>query len=322
MDAERSYHKIDPCQLAAWHFEDEQLNLAFEQQSFSPKTNDAITEQLETVTADPMPFFIQANEPNGYGVLLVHGLLASPAELREYGHYLADLGYTVLGIRIQGHGTSPYALRELTNQQWYQSVQKGFSILQAYCARIFVIGFSTGGALALKLAEENPDAIIGVVAVSVPIKFVNSSFMLVPLVHNTNTFVQWMSSFEGVKPFIENSPEHPDINYHNTPIRALYELRLLIQDVEKRLPNINTPTLLIYADQDPVVAISSADTVFEKLGATQKKLHVINADNHGILMENTDNIWRLIDDFLKQQSHLVENLETQAQTQPVREIVT
>ncbi|SMG65608.1 hypothetical protein BMETH_362_0 [methanotrophic bacterial endosymbiont of Bathymodiolus sp.] len=39
-------------------------------------------------------------------------------------------------------------------------------------------------------------------------------------------------------------------------------------------------------------------------------------------MENTDNIWHLIDDFLKQQSHLVENLETQAQTQPVREIVT
>ena len=319
MAAERSYHKIDPCQLAAWHFEDEQLNLAFEEQNFSPKTNDAITEQLETVTADPAPFFIQAKEPNGYGILLVHGLLASPAELREYGHYLAQQGFTVLGIRLQGHGTSPYALRELSYQQWFQSVQKGYNILQAHCPKMFIIGFSTGGALALKLAAENLDEIVGVIAVSVPINFVNSTFMLVPFLHSTNTLVKWMSSFEGVKPFIENIPEHPDINYHDIPVRALYELRMLIQDLEKFLPDIKTPTFLIYADEDPVVAIQSAETVFEKLGATQKKLHIINADRHGILMENTDNIWSLIDDFLLP---FMEDLDIPAQTLPTGEIVS
>jgi len=322
MGAERGYSDIDPCQLAAWHFEDEQINLAFERQSFSPKTSDAITEQLETVTEDPSPFFIQAKEPNGYGILLIHGLLASPAELREYGHYLARQGYTVLGIRIQGHGTSPYALRELSYQQWFQSVKKGFNILLAHCPKIFVIGFSTGGALGLKLAAENHSEILGVVAVSVPIKFVNSSFMLVPLVHNTNTFVQWMSSFEGVKPFIENAPEHPDINYHNTPVRALYELRMLIQELEKLLPDVKVPSLLIYADQDPVVAIQSAQTVFEKLGAIDKKLHIIHADRHGILMENIDNTWCLIDDFLKQQSHLLANENLQVHSFPTREIVS
>ena len=143
--------------------------------------------------------------------------------------------------------------------------------------------------------------------------------MLVPLVHNTNTFVKWVSSFEGVKPFIENIPEHPEINYHNTPIRALYELRLLIHDIEALLPEINTPSFLIYADQDPVVSIQSADTVFEKLGSEQKKLHVIEAERHGILMENTGNIWSLIDDFLNQ--HL-ESLDVQTQPLPTREIVS
>ncbi|WP_428353569.1 alpha/beta hydrolase [Methyloprofundus sp.] len=320
LEAESNFHKMDPCQLAAWHFEDEQLNLTFEQQRFTPKTSDAITEQLESVTADPAPFFIQAKEPNGYGVLLVHGLLASPAEVRDYGHYLAQQGFTVLGIRIQGHGTSPYALRELSYQQWYQSVEKGFSILQAHCSKMFVIGFSTGGALGLKLAAEAHSEILGVIAVSVPIKFVNLNFMLVPLVHNTNTFVRWVSSFEGVKPFIENTPEHPEINYHNTPVRALYELRMLIQDLEKLLPDIKTPTLLIYADEDPVVAIQSADTVYEKLGASDKKLHIINADRHGILMENSANIWSLIDGFL--QRHLLQQADIQVQTIPIQEIVT
>ncbi|NOR79877.1 MAG: alpha/beta fold hydrolase [Methyloprofundus sp.] len=303
--ADRSYQKISPYQLASWHFEDEQLSLAFEQQLYCIEPDEQITPE-ETATADPAPFFIQPKNANGLGVLLIHGLLASPAELRDYGHYLARQGFTVLGIRIQGHGTSPNALRELSYQQWFRSVQKGFNILKAHCPQSFVIGFSTGAALGLKLAAENPDDIIGITAVSVPIKFVNTSFMLVPLLHGTNNFVKWVSSFEGVKPFVENIPEHPDINYRNTPVRALYELRLLVQEIEAVLPDIKTPTLLLYADQDPVVSIQSAEIVLEKLGAEQKKLQIIHADRHGILMENCDNIWTDIDEFLNQQYSLVQ----------------
>ena len=303
LQANFNYQTIDPCQLAAWHFEDEQLSLAIERQIYCGEENKQIMVE-ETATADPSPFFIQPKNANGLGVLLIHGLFASPAELREYGRYLSEQGYTVLGIRLQGHGTSPYALREVSYQQWLKSVHKGLNILQAYCSKLFVIGFSTGGALALKLAAESPEQIIGVVAVSVPIKFANASFMLVPLLHNSNIFVQWMSSFEGLKPFIENNSEHPDINYLNTPVRALYELRLLIQQVEESLPEIKIPSVLIYADQDPVVLVQSAEIVFNKLGSDDKNLHIINAERHGILMENSDNIWCFIDNFLTKKHQL------------------
>ena len=90
-------------------------------------------------------------------------------------------------------------------------------------------GFSTGGALALKLAAEQYPEIIGVSVVALPIKFINPAFMLVPLLHGTNKLVDWLSSFEGVKSFIENPTEHPDVNYRNVPVKSLYELRLLIE---------------------------------------------------------------------------------------------
>lgn len=295
--ANRNYQKMSPFQLAAWHFEDEQLSLAFEQQIYSTQLNGDI-KQKELAIADPAPFFIQPDNPNGYGILLIHGLLASPAELREYGHYLSNQGYTVLGIRLKGHGTSPYALRDLSFEQWFESIYRGFNILKIHCQKLIVIGFSTGGALALKLAAENPHEIMGLVTVSVPIKFVNPAFMLVPLLHNTNSLVHWVSSFEGVKPFIENTPEHPDINYCNTPVRALYELRRLIQHMEALLPDIEIPTLLLYADKDPVVAPQSSETVFEKLGAKQKYLQAIKSERHGVLMENIGGTWDAIDDFI------------------------
>ncbi|MBE0434827.1 MAG: alpha/beta fold hydrolase [Methylomicrobium sp.] len=300
--ADRFYRHMPPQQLAAWHFEDEHLALAFEQQSYSTPSNGDI-KAIETAVADPSPFFIRPEQTNGFGILLVHGLLASPAEVRGYGHYLADQGFTVLGVRLKGHGTSPFALRDLSFEDWFDSVKRGFNILKIHCEKLFVIGFSTGGALGLKLAAENPPELAGLVAISVPVKFVNPAFMLVPLLHNTNSLVQWVSSFEGVKPFIDNTPEHPDINYCNTPVRALYELRRLIQHMDPLLGDVQTPTLLLYADQDPIVSPQSSETVFNKLGAQDKQLHAIHADRHGILMENPGAAWAVIDDFLQRQRH-------------------
>jgi alpha-beta hydrolase superfamily lysophospholipase len=78
----------------------------------------------------------------------------------------------------------------------------------------------------------------------------------------------------------------------------------------------------LYADEDPVVSIQSAKTVFEKLGSEHKKLHIIKSDRHGILKENNDNIWSLIDDFLNQQSHQLDNIDKQVQPIPTQEIVS
>lgn len=297
--ADRDYQPINIYQLTAWFFEDEQLALAFEQQSYRTPDNCAVNQQ-ESAIADPAPFLIKPKQANGIGVLLIHGLLASPAEMREYGHYLAGQGYTVLGVRLKGHGTSPYALRDLSYERWFACVRRGFNILKLHCSKLFVIGFSTGGALAFKLAVEHHPEIIGLVAVSVPIKFVNPAFMLVSLLQGTNTLVQWVSSYEGIKPFIVNTPEHPEINYCHTPVRALYELRRLIHSLETQLSEVATAVLLLYADHDPVVSPQSTKIVFEKLAAAHKYLHAIKADRHNILMENIGDTWAVIDAFLRQ----------------------
>jgi esterase/lipase len=291
--------KANKFKFAAWHFDDECRALAWEKRNFTkPQFNDI--NQQEVTLADPSPFFIHPEKTNGFGVLLIHGLLASPAELRGYGNYLAKQGYTVLGIRLKGHGTSPYALREQSWEGWYGNVRRGFDILKVYCQKIFIVGFSTGGALALTLGtKEDYPEIAGIIAVSVPLKYVNPALMLVPLLQAANTLIEWVSSFEGLKPFVENPTEHPDINYRHVPVRALYELRQLIAQLDGRLPKIHQPTLVVYADKDPVVAASSAQILFDKLGSSDKRLCSIEASRHGILMENTGGTWDLIDEFLK-----------------------
>jgi len=288
---------IDPEQLAAWHFEDECRDLGWERHVYTNRRFDDINEH-EIAAADPSPFFLRPKVDNGIGVLLIHGLLASPAELRGYGEHLVQQGYTVIGVRLKGHGSSPYALRDQTWEDWYGSVLRSFKILKTHCKRIFVSGFSTGGALALKLASAQYPEIIGICAVAVPLKFINPAFILVSLLYGANKLVDWISSYEGVKPFIDNFSEHPSINYRHVPVKSLYELRRLIHDMDDYLPRCNIPVLILHGEHDPVVSVNSASEVMDKLHTKNKQLKIIDSNRHGILMENIGGTWSVINDFM------------------------
>ncbi|HUL11624.1 MAG TPA: alpha/beta fold hydrolase [Methylococcaceae bacterium] len=284
-------------QLARWYFEDQCLILQCARSYYSQPRFDEIN-QRETANADPTPFLFEPARSNGVGILLIHGLLASPAELRQYGEYLTQQGYTVLGVRLKGHGTSPHDLQKQSFEDWYSSVEKGYSIISALCENIFVIGFSTGGALALVLAASHKPAIIAVVAVAVPIKFKNAAFMLIPLLEGSNKLLSWVPSFEGVKPFIDNTSEHPQINYRNVSVRSLFELRRLIGKLQDSADQITQPVLILHADKDPIVSIESSSTLMDAIGGNNRQLQVIPAAHHGILMDNTGGTWQIIDKFL------------------------
>ncbi len=293
---------ISPHELAALKFDDEVVSWRWDKTYFSKPCFDDINNQ-ETADQNAQPFFIRPHIRNGIGVILIHGFLASPAEVRGLAERLAQNGYTAIGVRLKGHGTSPKDLREKQWEDWFQSLVRCYRIMQAYCDRIMLVGFSTGGALALRLAADQLDSLEAVAVVSVPIKFRDSKMMFVPLVHGTNKLVHWLSSYEGVRPFLQNKPEHPGVNYQNIPVRGLYELRRLISELEKRLPDIHCPTLILQGNNDPTVDPKSADIIYKKLGSAKKELITINSQRHGILMDDIDSTQDKILAFMGQLSN-------------------
>jgi esterase/lipase len=296
--------RVDPVQEAALQFDDELMSWKWDKKYYSRPCFDDIN-QLETATEDSRPFFFLPKQTGGAGVILIHGLLASPAEVRSFGERLLEQGHVVIGVRLKGHGTSPKDLRERQWEDWYESVLRAYSILQQHADQIHVVGFSTGGALALRLASDQPDALTGVSAISVPIKFRDPKMMFVPLVHGTNKLVHWISSYEGVKPFLQNRPEHPTVNYQNVPIRGLYELRRLIAELDGRLGDVHCPVLLVQANKDPTVDPKSADIILRKLGSPIKELLSIESDRHGILMENIGETQEIVAAFIRRCASLL-----------------
>ncbi|MCW8944760.1 MAG: alpha/beta fold hydrolase [Sedimenticola sp.] len=280
-------------QMAAHLFDDERQGYHWDKAQFSKPRHQEINNK-ETATRSGEPFLILPENPNPLGIVLVHGFLASPAEVYAFAEKLGHLGFAVIGPRLKGHGTSPWDLRERSWKDWLASVQRAYRIMQNYCEDICLVGFSTGGALSLLAAAEQPDGLAGVVAISTPVKFRNKNMIFVPLVHHANKLMSWLPSYEGIMPFRPNDTEHPDINYSTMPLHSLFELRLMVTQLTKRLPDIHCPALLLQGDEDPVVVPDSVNRVYNKISSKEKTIGLIQANRHGILHENIGNTQGII----------------------------
>ena len=276
---------LAPETLARMRFDDELIGYEWDRLQFSKPRHREIND-AETATESGEPFLLMPQNPRPLGVVLVHGFLASPAEIRDFADELFALGFPVLGVRLKGHGTSPWDLRERSWQDWQDSVRRGFSIMAELAPRVALVGFSTGGALSLILASERPARLAGVVAASVPMKFQDRGMRFVPLVHGANRLVRWVSSFEGIKPFQSNESEHPHINYRQMPVRGLYELTVLVDVLKASLAQVACPVTLLQGSDDPVVVPESGASLLESLAHVPVELRMVDSHRHGILNED------------------------------------
>jgi alpha-beta hydrolase superfamily lysophospholipase len=98
-------------------------------------------------------FELEAADPSA-GVLLLHGMSDSPYSLRSIGLRLNAGGAQVVGLRLPGHGTIPSGLVRLKWEDMAAAVRLAMRHLKDRVgdAPIFMVGYSTGGALAVEYA--------------------------------------------------------------------------------------------------------------------------------------------------------------------------
>jgi len=285
--------KIDVRALANYRFSDQLLAYEWDREKFQRPRYETINSQ-QTQTADANWYFLKSKDKSASAVLLIHGFLSGPAELRSLGERLYAAGHHVLGVRLKGHGTSPWDLRNRNWHDWVASVERGYDILKAYSQSVHIVGFSTGGLLALNHAGNNPNnRIKTVTSVNAPVHFKNKNMVFVPLVHHANRLVSWVSS-EGLVPFTPNKPENPEVNYQHIPVRALYQLQRFIDQLTANSLTINADVYLYQGDKDPVVAPSSVKTLDKLIVAENKTLVTLDSDIHGVVYRNIDEVQQKI----------------------------
>ncbi|MCX7779789.1 MAG: alpha/beta fold hydrolase [Negativicutes bacterium] len=219
------------------------------------------------------PFFLPGGE---HGVLAVHGFTGSPAEMRLLADYLHRLGYTVLGPRLCGHGTSAKEMAATAWTHWYSAVEDGYHYLRSFCQEVSVVGLSMGGLLALKLANEYPVA--KVVAIAAPIYIKDRRLPLLPLYRLFRSYVVKVRKRFDVDPIYS-------IGYDETPLSSLASLLELIKHVARQLPGITAPALVIQSRAEHTVRPESAEFIYKRLGSGEKKIIWLEKSGHVVTLD-------------------------------------
>jgi len=285
--------KVDARALADYRFNDQIRAFEWDHAKFQRARYQEINAQ-QTQTADANWYFLKSKQKSASAVLLIHGFLSGPAELKSLGERLHAAGHHVLGVRLKGHGTSPWDLRSRSWQDWAASVERGYDIIKAYSQSVHIVGFSTGGLLALNHAANFPNRKIkSVISVSAPVHFRNKNMIFVPLLHHANRLVSWVTS-EGLVPFRPNEPENPQVNYQHIPIRALYQLQQFIDHLTGDALTINADVHLFQGDKDPEVDPESVKTLEKLITSENKTVTMLDSDQHGVVYRNIDDVQRKV----------------------------
>jgi carboxylesterase len=210
---------------------------------------------------------------NKTGILLIHGFTGSPSEMRYLGDYLKDRNFSVRGVLLKGHGTSPEDMKKTNHKDWIKSAEDGYLELSESCDEIFVVGFSMGGAIALHLARKYD--IKGVVSLATPIRILNRQYYI-------GAIVKYLSFAIGRQPKIVKQKDPFIINYDRTSIKCIISLIQLINMVKLDLHKVEKPILIMQSYGDGTVHPSSANFIYKRVASTDKSIIFLHKSGHVI----------------------------------------
>jgi carboxylesterase len=217
------------------------------------------------------------------GCLLLHGFAGTPPEMRELGEFLAANGYDAMGPLLDGHGQTPEAMAQTRWTDWARSAQHALDRLRADHQQVFVAGQSLGGTLALHLAANNPD-----LAGIIPMAAMGSRRFFrdwrLRVIRTLKYVVRWHTPARDsdLGDPLRLQALH---SYARRPSVCIESLMQFIRVVERELPSIRVPTLLLHGRRDRTVPVENAPFILERLGSADKQLVWFERSGHTVTID-------------------------------------
>jgi esterase/lipase len=248
------------------------------------------------------PFFLRAPSSDT-GILLCHGYLAAPEEMRPLGEFLHNAGYTVYGARLQGFGTGPEQLLDISWHDWALSFNRAYAILRNCCKKVILGGFSAGALLVLLNAARKKGAIDSIFCIDTPLILMDRrACTITPVALGWNRVMKKLHLPATLSGSIQNISETPDINYPTHYLEGVRELCNLISVCRDGLSDVEAPCLIIHGSEDPIADPQSADVVYDKIGSAIKKQVTIEADYHNLVQkEDRERVFQEVLQFITAQ---------------------
>lgn len=227
------------------------------------------------------------------GVLLLHGFTGSPAAMKPWGRFLAEQGYAVEAPLLPGHGTRWQDLNRVSWTDWYDEASSALDRLTATCETVVVGALSMGGSVALRLAEERPDDVAGLVLVNAFVSSKRKELLALPLLKRV------VPSLGGVRNDILK-PGQDEVAYDRLPLRGLAAVVEMWRVVVPDLPKVTQPILYFRSSVDHVIDPSSSATVMKAVSSRDLEERLLDDCYHVATLDHgAERIFRESAEFVE-----------------------
>jgi carboxylesterase len=115
-----------------------------------------VTDELAWFAGSEHQSFAFSDDVGRDGALLLHGFPGTPAELRPLSEALSSAGVATRAPLLPGLGPEMDQLGEVGARDWLASAAQVWTSVRSTHTRPVLVGYSMGGALALRLAAAHP----------------------------------------------------------------------------------------------------------------------------------------------------------------------
>lgn len=224
----------------------------------------------------------------GLSALLIHGLTGTPYEMRYLGERMTAAGIRVRGVRLAGHASAPEELGQFTQENWYESVVRGFEELRAYGSPNIVVGLSCGAVLAARLAEDQPEAVSGLVMLAPAFFLPRQQMLTIKAVSALGALTKSLYLHNDRGSDIHDQSAaliHPTCKL--MPLSAPIELLKLSAIVRARLSRIKQPALIMHSINDHTCPEQkNVRYLMQHLGSAEKRAVILDQSFHVITVDS------------------------------------
>ncbi|GAA1703711.1 alpha/beta hydrolase [Fodinicola feengrottensis] len=227
------------------------------------------------------PFVLEPDGPGDAlaGVVLCHGFTGSPQSMRPWGEALATAGFPVRCPRLPGHGTRWQDLNATRWEDWYGELERAFDAMLDRFAVVVVMGLSMGGTLTIRLAEQRPTEVAGIVLVNPSLTTLRKDAKFLPVLS------QVVGSVAGIGSDIKK-PGVKELAYARTPLRAANSLSHLWRLARTELPKVTSPVLLYRSQIDHVVESVNSQLLLDGVRSENVTEVVLKDSYHVATLDN------------------------------------
>ena len=208
-------------------------------------------------------------------VLLLHGLTGSTFEMHVVARRLAEEGMRCLAPVMAGHGGEARDLLGVPWPEWVAKARRDLARLEG-ARRTYVVGCSMGALVACALAHDHPERVDGLVLLAPALELQLHGRLAALLGRHAPLSRLVVPKTAGSD---VSDPEQRERNrvatLEGVPLAAVAQLRALADHVDRQLPGIAAPALVVAGARDHTVTVAGARRLARRIGSGPAQLVVL-----------------------------------------------